>query len=179
MSDLIQKAMNYVRAHHALQVRKWTKAPYFTHLHEVAMLVASVSTDERLIAAAYLHDVIEDTPVTYRDVLEQFGVDVADLVLSVTNPSRHDMGKREVRVAIDRQYLAGAPIGGKTIKLADMISNCSDVVDHDIDFAKTYLAEKERLLTVLMNGNDTLWNRAWATVKAQNKRLQARLADAG
>jgi (p)ppGpp synthase/HD superfamily hydrolase len=180
MPDLVERACDFARQRHAGQVRKWTKAPYWNHLHDVAELVRveADGTDE-MVAAAYLHDVIEDTSTKYDEVAALFGDDVANMVLEVTNPSRHEMGIRKVRVAIDRQYLAGASGYGQTIKLADLINNCSDVVDHDIKFAQVYLAEKWQLLGVLTKGRQHLWNIAWATLKREQNRLDVRLTDAG
>jgi GrpB-like predicted nucleotidyltransferase (UPF0157 family) len=67
-----------------------------------------------------------------------------------------------VRKAIDLQHTAAAPPEAKTVKLADLISNTQSIVKYDPKFAKIYLEEKRRLLTVLGDGDATLFARASA-----------------
>jgi (p)ppGpp synthase/HD superfamily hydrolase len=144
------------------QVRKYTGEPYIEHPRAVVALVRSVPHDEAMLAAAWLHDTVEDTDLTVADIERMFGTDVATLVDSVTDISRPSDGNRKVRKAIDRDHLAGASPRAKTIKLADLIDNSCSIVERDPDFAKVYLAEKRELLAVLTEGDETLLNRARA-----------------
>jgi (p)ppGpp synthase/HD superfamily hydrolase len=90
LGDLIEKARIYAIGAHARinQLRKYTRQPYDVHLKAVAELVASVSDDEALIAAAWLHDTVEDTPATFEDLEREFGADVMQLVSELTDVSR-------------------------------------------------------------------------------------------
>jgi hypothetical protein len=133
--------------------------PYATHLENVA-LVESVSDKPETIAAARLHDVVEDTPATVESIEEAFGKSVASLVESLTDVSRPDFGNRAVRKEIDRQHLARASSRAKTVKLADLIDNCQDIGRNDTRFAKLYLKEMGRLLEVLQEGNADLYREA-------------------
>ena len=144
------------------QVRKYTGEPYIEHPRAVVALVRSVPHDEAMLAAAWLHDTVEDTDLTVADIERMFGTDVATLVDSVTDISRPSDGNRKVRKAIDRDHLAGASPRAKTIKLADLIDNSRSIVERDPDFAKVYLAEKRELLAVLTDGDETLLNQARA-----------------
>src|SRR5262249_6200576 len=74
--------------------RKYSKQPYDVHLKAVAELVAAVTDDPEMIAAAWLHDVVEDTPVTLDDVEKEFGAAVARLVDGLTDVSRPGDGHR-------------------------------------------------------------------------------------
>ena len=67
---MIKKARQFAQQAHAAfdQRRKYTGEPYIVHPAEVARLVASVSNDEAMICAAWLHDVVEDTEVTIAEV---------------------------------------------------------------------------------------------------------------
>ena len=160
--DIKVKALTFATAAHAAvgQLRKYTNEPYIVHPVEVAGIVSKVpgATDE-MIAAAYLHDVVEDTGVTIELIKKEFGDEVAELVGWLTDVSRPDHGNRAQRKAVDRAHTAGAPAAAQTIKLADLISNTRSIVEHDEKFAKTYLAEKRLLLEVLKHGDPELWRK--------------------
>lgn len=165
--DVVHKAQVYAMAAHAAvgQRRKYTNEPYIVHPAEVAATVAAVpgSTPE-MVAAAWLHDVIEDTGCTFTDVHMAFGIDIATLVGWLTDVSRPEDGNRAVRKAIDREHTAQAPAEAQTIKLADLISNSRSIMAHDPKFAATYLEEKRQLLAVMTRGDAELHARASALV---------------
>ena len=81
----IERAADFAKtAHESIdQRRKYTNEPYIVHPAKVAEIVSNVTDDENMICAAWLHDVVEDTPVTLADVRDKFGDDVAHLVLSL------------------------------------------------------------------------------------------------
>ena len=168
--DIVRKAQVYAMAAHAAvgQKRKYTGEPYIVHPAEVASIVASVpgSTPD-MVAAAWLHDVVEDTGCTFTDIHMAFGIDIATLVGWLTDVSRPEDGKRAVRKAIDRAHTAQAPAEAQTIKLADLISNSKSIVQHDPGFAKTYLEEKRLLLEVLTKGDPGLHAQASTYVMVQ------------
>lgn len=157
--DIVRKAQVYAMAAHAAvgQKRKYTGEPYIVHPAEVASIVASVpgSTPD-MVAAAWLHDVIEDTGCTFTDVHMAFGIDIATLVGWLTDVSKPEDGNRAKRKAMDRVHTAQAPAEAQTIKLADLISNSRSIMQHDPEFAKTYLAEKRMLLEVMTKGDPGL-----------------------
>jgi (p)ppGpp synthase/HD superfamily hydrolase len=161
--DIIEKARVFATAAHAsaAQLRKYTNEPYIVHPAEVAGIVDSIEgATAEMVAAAWLHDVVEDTGVTIEIIRAEFGEKVAELVGWLTDVSRPDHGNRAARKAIDRAHTAMASAEAQTIKLADLISNCTSIVEHDENFAKTYLEEKRLLLEVLTKGDSTLWQRA-------------------
>ena len=147
------------------QVRKYTGEPYYVHPREVASIVKDNGGDEAMIAAAHLHDVVEDTEITIDQVSEFFGADIANLVGWLTDISRPTDGNRATRKAIDRAHTAQAPIRAKNIKLADLISNTKSIVEHDEKFARVYLEEKRLLLSeALYNADPYLLELAWAQI---------------
>jgi len=162
MSPFVQKAYDFASAAHAGQKRKYTGEPYMVHPVEVMEIVRTVTRDEVMLAAALLHDVVEDTTHTIEDIRENFGQDVATLVDELTDKSRLEDGNRAIRKTIDRKNLEQASANAQTIKLADLISNTASIVEHDHKFAKVYLAEKKLLLQVLTKGESTLITRAKA-----------------
>lgn len=142
------------------QVRKYTLEPYIIHPFAVAALVMSVagSTSE-MIAAAYLHDVVEDTEVTSVKIHEEFGHIIGVMVDMLTNVPK-SMGNRAVRKQMDLERLAAAGPEVQTVKLADLIDNSKDILQHDPSFARVYLEEKKALLEVLTDGDPTLYRLA-------------------
>lgn len=155
-SSLILKAAAFAARLHGEQRRKYTGEPYVVHCLEVAQIVADAGGSSVMVAAAILHDVIEDTAAEMVDVVAAFGPEVADLVGWLTDVSRPEDGNRALRKAMDREHLAGAPSAAKTIKLADLISNSRSIVEHGKDFARVYLREKLLLLEVLGAGDPAL-----------------------
>ncbi len=156
--DVVERARVFATAAHAAvaQLRKYTGEPYIVHPAEVVSIVKSVPHTEAMLAAAWLHDVVEDTGVTLETVRAEFGDEVATLVGWLTDVSRPDHGNRAARKAVDRAHSAMAPAEAQTVKLADLISNTRSIMEHDEAFAKTYLVEKRLLLEVMDKGDATL-----------------------
>ncbi len=162
MSDKIKRASEFARQAHAAvgQRRKYTGEPYIVHPAAVARQVAGVTNDESMICAAWLHDVVEDTPVTLDEIAQQFGDEVARLVGELTRVSRSGEGTRSARKRLDLEHTRAASPSAKTIKLADLIDNLTSIADHDPAFARIYMGEKQELLKVLTEGDETLYRRA-------------------
>ena len=164
-------ALGFAKCAHRQQKRKYTGEPYANHCRNVASIVAGYTNDEAVIAAATLHDVLEDTEVKPAELRDVFGERVTLLVIEVTDVSRLEDGNREVRKRLDREHLAGSSPEGATIKLADLIDNTSSIVKYDKGFAKAYLKEKELLLDVLQHGNLELWERAYLILQEAQREL--------
>jgi hypothetical protein len=159
LTDLVHRAQAFAtHAHQRINHRrKYTKAPYTDHLAATAKLVGTVTDDPQTIAAAWLHDTVEDTTATIQDLQKQFGEEVAQLVLELTDVSTPSDGNRASRKAIDHQHLAAASPEAKTVKLADLINNCIDITRHDARFGVVFLQEMEALLGVLGAGDPALF----------------------
>ena len=166
MSDLVHRAMRFAKEIHERidQRRKYSNQPYAVHLEQVAKIVASVTDDQEMIASAWPHDIVEDTPATLDDVHHEFGSSVAQLVRELTDISKPNDGNREVRKAIDREHLSRASGRAHTIKLADLIDNCKDISRHDPRFARVYLKEMAALIAVLTQADERLMRRAQRTM---------------
>jgi hypothetical protein len=173
MQDLISKARMFAtEAHQRIdQRRKYTNQPYQEHLKSVATLVTDVTKDPEMIAAAWLHDTVEDTPATFGDLERVFGPAIRDLVAQLTDVSKPSDGNRAIRKAIDRNHIARASPRAKTVKLADLIDNCRDICRHDARFARVYLAEAVALLEVLQDGDTRLYRRAQEIVAQCGRRI--------
>ncbi len=165
--SLTERAELFATAAHGAtgQKRKYTEEPYVVHLREVAGLVAAHGGDEAMIAAAWLHDVVEDTAITLDEIEAHFGADVAALVFALTDVSRPEDGNRAARKELDRLHTNKAPPRAKTIKLADIISNISSIAAFDPKFAEVYLPERERVLAGLSEGDPALYAKAAAALE--------------
>ena len=120
---LLARAYRFAAERHARQRRKGDAAePYVNHLTEVADLVAEATggRDPDLVAAAMLHDVVEDTPTRLEEVEALFGTDIAGLVGEATDDTSLPRAERK------RLQVAHAPARSpraKMLKLADKTSN--------------------------------------------------------
>lgn len=173
MSGKLLQAIEFARIAHKGQKRKYTGEDYVWHPIEVARIITSFATHytEDILIAAILHDTIEDTDVEYDDVLIAFGKPIADMVDDLTDVSHADDGVRWQRKKIDREHTAKASAKAKTIKLADLISNSSSILEYDVEFAKVYIKEKELLLEVLKEGDSTLYSIAKDIVTSAKQKL--------
>lgn len=171
MSILVKRAQAIAHAAHdsIKQVRKYTNLPYWTHTDAVAQLVDQhVSHNELfksyMIAAAHLHDVIEDV-APKNDVFDinlisdWFGKDVAHMVMGLTDIFTSEAFpnlNREERKRLERERLRNEWQQVQTIKVCDLIDNTKDIVANDPDFARVYLKEKYRLLLELTRVDEQL-----------------------
>jgi len=149
--EISRAAVYAAMAHGAIgHQRKYTGVPYIEHPARVARLVAEYCGDDyKMIAAAWLHDVVEDTDIKLDEIVMCFGENIAGLVNDLTDVSKPEDGNRSERKAIDRAHTAAASDRAKTIKLCDLIDNTSDILSNDRKFAATYVKEKILLLDVL------------------------------
>lgn len=89
--ELVSEAVAFaVRAHDGMR-RKQSDEPYILHPMEAAVIVGTMTNDQDLIAAAALHDVVEDAGVTLDEIKERFGTRVCELVASETEDKREDL----------------------------------------------------------------------------------------
>jgi guanosine-3',5'-bis(diphosphate) 3'-pyrophosphohydrolase len=127
-APLWQPAVSFAARAHRHQFRRDERTPYVAHPVRVALTLACVfgCTDQTVLAAALLHDVIEDTTVDYDELLEAFGKEVADVVACLSKDMRMVEPERERRYD---ECLAGGPWEARLIKLADVYDNLSDARD--------------------------------------------------
>lgn len=160
VSNLIVAAKYFAIGAHGDQKRKYTGEPYWHHMQNICdtllTYVNPLDVTEEMLAAAWLHDVVEDTNVSILTIQELFGKLVAQYVSALTEPDK-SYGNREERKKFYTYQLSLAPYEVQTIKLADLLDNTKDIVEHDGDFARTYLREKRELLEIMTNGDIILY----------------------
>ena len=166
---VVDKARYFATAAHAGvgQKRKYDGSPYIVHPQRVADIVARYGGTDSMIAAAWLHDVVEDTQVDIDTITGMFGSVVASLVDDLTDVSCSYDGNRATRKSIDAQHTADASADAQFIKCADIIDNSWDIREADPSFWKVYQREMSRLLDemVRVKGTD-IYNEARASVES-------------
>lgn len=155
--DIVQDAFSFAMIKHHGQNRKYVDQPYIVHPMAVADLIRSVNGSKAMVAAALLHDVLEDTDAKIYEMREYFGNEITNLVIELTDVYIHPhQGNRATRKNLERQRLATISPDAMSIKVADLIDNRKSIVEHDHDFAKVFLVEKAAALAVLTKANPSL-----------------------
>ena len=124
--SVIERAIQYAAEAHKGAVRKGSLVPYIAHPMETMMLVASMTNDNEVIAAAALHDVVEDTPITIEEIEAEFGQKIAFYVAHESENKREDRPKSEtwkIRKQEQLEKTKDASRSVKCIMLADKLSN--------------------------------------------------------
>jgi (p)ppGpp synthase/HD superfamily hydrolase len=154
--DVIQKADLFASVAHAAigQKRKYSGVDYIVHPRRVSKIVADAGGTDDMIAAALLHDVLEDTYVTSEMIAEEFGWKIHKLVVELTDISKPEDGNRAKRKAKDAEKLSFASREAQIVKLADLIDNSDDIEANDPKFAKVFLKEKAHLIKVMDKVHD-------------------------
>lgn len=125
-TQLLDRAIVFAVKAHAGTERRGKGFPYIVHPMEAMEIVATMTPDQELLAAAALHDTVEDTDVTIDRIRAEFGDRVASLVeaesdVMVEGVSEEDSWHARKQAAIDR--LARAPHDAKMVALGDKLSN--------------------------------------------------------
>ena len=140
-TTLLDRATLFAVKAHAGVERRGKGYPYIVHLFEAVEIVATMTKDQELLAAAILHDTVEDTDVTVEQIQEEFGERVAYLVASDTDEMPTDVSEEDSwhsrkQAAIDR--LVHASRDAKIVALGDKLSNMRAI-------ARDYAAQGDAL----------------------------------
>lgn len=124
--NLIDRAIIFATNAHKNVMRKGSDLPYILHPLETGIIVSTLTDDETIIAAAILHDVLEDTDTSYEELKAEFG-ESADLVRLETEDKRRNLPP-EATWKVRKQetinhLMQETRIGVKQIALADKLSN--------------------------------------------------------
>lgn len=125
-TDLLDRAIMFAVRAHAGTERRGKGFPYIVHPMEAMEIVATLTSDQELLAAAALHDTVEDTDITVEQIRAEFGDRIASLVASESDAfeqgvSEEDSWHARKQAAIDR--LSSAPHDAKIVALGDKLSN--------------------------------------------------------
>ncbi len=127
---VLEKAISYAVNAHAGMKRKGKERPYILHPVEVMTIVAGLTDDEEVIAAAVLHDTVEDTETTREDIEREFGPRVASLVAAESENKREELPAEatwQIRKQETLDHLEKASGEVKLICLGDKLSNIREI----------------------------------------------------
>ncbi|MEK7109090.1 MAG: HD domain-containing protein [Patescibacteria group bacterium] len=127
-AELIEKAKSFAfRAHEGHTRNDKDNNPYIVHPEEVAGLVAQSGGSAQEVAAAWLHDTVEDTPTTIEDIRREFGEEVATIVHGLTDLPEFEALPLAERKAKQAERVRTESVSVRRIKLADQSSNVKTV----------------------------------------------------
>lgn len=169
-----KKAEDFAREKHEGEIRKFSGEPYFNHVKRVAEYVREFKkshNQDELIAAAFLHDILEDTETDYFEIKENFGELIASIVKELTNnPSK-------IEIFSKRKYLGKKMANPEkmsswalVIKLADRLDNVSDLKTASPGFCKKY-SEQTFFILDYLEKNRKLSNTHKALINEIRKKL--------
>ena len=146
--SVTDRALTFATAAHAAvgQKRKYDGENYIVHPIRVADIVRTYGGSDDQIAAAYLHDVVEDTQVDIDTIRNVFGDTIAELVSDLTDVSCSYDGNRATRKSIDMEHTLCGSVDAQFVKLADILDNSQDIRQADPSFWKVYQKEMLALL---------------------------------
>ncbi|MEM8780330.1 MAG: bifunctional (p)ppGpp synthetase/guanosine-3',5'-bis(diphosphate) 3'-pyrophosphohydrolase [Cyanobacteria bacterium P01_G01_bin.49] len=159
---LICRAFNFAYQLHEGQYRK-SGEPYIAHPIAVAGLLRDLGGDKAMIAAGFLHDVVEDTDITVEEIEEQFGEEVGLLVEGVTKLSKFNFSSKTEQQAENfrRMFLAMAQdIRVIVVKLADRLHNMRTLEALNPDKQKRIATETREIFAPLANRLG-IWRLKW------------------
>lgn len=170
-TEIIEYVKDLADHAHGEQVRKYTGEKYIVHPVRVMEMTHQFNHDTCVLAAALLHDVLEDTPVT-AEALEknllrmmsreevskvvQLVVELTDVFVKESYPKLN----RRIRKEKEAKRLSEVSADAQTIKYADIIDNVKDIVSQDADFAKVYVREAKKMLQLMDAGTPQLREKA-------------------
>lgn len=185
MDEVLEKIRDFAGKAHGQQRRKYSQERYIAHPVRVMEMCREYSAKLPVLAAALLHDVLEDTPVT-KPKMQQFLLTLMDeetaaqttaLVVELTDvytKQAHPRWNRKKRKQKESRRIENTSGDSQTVKYADIIDNCREIVQHDPEFAAVFLRECKSLLQVMRKGNPDLYQKAVQTVdRCLREALQA------
>lgn len=175
MEEVLLKIKDFADRAHGDQMRKYTPERYIVHPERVMLICREYTIDIPVQAAALLHDVLEDTPVT-KEEIEHFlsGLlnpaqthKTLELVVELTDvyiKKDYQPLNRKTRKELETERLSKTSYAAQTIKYADLIDNAQDIIKHDPQFGRKFIQEARNLLKKMTKGDAELRERAIKTI---------------
>lgn len=160
MEEILLRAARYAAQAHHGQFRRDGVTPYTFHTDDVANILAPYfGNDHEVLAAAHLHDTIEDTNTSAQDILDGFGTRVCSLVVDLTkvyHKGSHPHLNAAKRAELEADRLSRIQLDAKAIKLADIISNMRSLPPDDPKFCKWFTKKSQLAYASVAGGHGEL-----------------------
>lgn len=185
MNKILNKIQEFADNAHGKQMRKYSDERYIVHPIRV-METCSAYTDKiQVLAAALLHDVLEDTPVSeiellsFLETLMDNGVakQTLELVVELTDvytKESYPHLNRKQRKKKETLRIEQTSADSQTIKYADILDNCKEIAASDPNFAPRFLKECMTILKVATKGNKQLYEKVYKEVQTELGNLRKR-----
>ncbi len=167
LTEQQNKLFDFVKEKHGKQKRKYTNEPYYNHLYNVAKIVSEYEPD--CIEIAICNDLFEDTNCGFNELYKklvelEYDAHTSYIICARVQELTDKFIKEEYpylnrtkRKEEECKRLSKISYKAQSVKYADLIDNTSSICQHDKDFAKIYLKEKEQILAVMNIGNQDLF----------------------
>lgn len=186
MNEILQSVEAFTDKAHGDQMRKYAPQDrYIVHPMRVMRICQAYTQSLPVLAAAILHDVLEDTAVTKGELSAflsnimpareaertlQLVVELTDVYVKTSYP---EWNRRKRKAAELKRIMQNSP-EAQTIKYADILDNCQGMSEQDTDFAPVFLRECRQLLKSMDKGNPELKQRAENVVAEELAALEQR-----
>lgn len=185
MEEILAKITDFGDQAHGEQLRKYAPDRYMVHPVRVMEKLKNYTDDITILAAALLHDVLEDTSVTraeMQDFLEtlltpqhaertvKLVVELSDVYVKKDFPNLN----RRTRKSKELERLEKTSADSQTIKYSDILDNSLEISDQDPQFAQVYLSEVNLILKKLDKGNPELRKEAMKAVEQGLQKIKRR-----
>lgn len=184
MEEILEKIKAFGDRAHINQGRKYEMGPYMVHPVRVMETCRKYIPELPVLAAALLHDVLEDTPVSQVE-MQAFLTSIMSIndaertlhhVIELTDiytKSSYPKLNRRTRKEKEAQRLAKVSSQAQTIKYADIMDNSAEILVQDPGFARRYLPECKLLVEKMKNGHPLLRQKAREAVQLHMKKLSS------
>lgn len=180
--EILNQVREYADEAHGDQTRKYTKERYIVHPERVMMISQEYSDKLPIAAAALLHDVLEDTEVTSKEMKEflntlmqpedaSYTVKLVVELTDVYTKAAYPAWNRETRKQKELERTIKISPNAQTIKYADILDNCREIVKYDPAFAPQYIKECRSILNSALKGNKELRKLAMETLQRERESL--------
>lgn len=165
----LEKAYRFAKKNHEGQVRKFSKKLYLTHVVRTAKIVLHYTNDETMVAAALLHDIVEDTDIEIEEIYREFGNEICVIVKQLTLVK----GARQKKIVLKEKVLRMSS-KAKIVKLADRTANVIGLFNPNVPkkFINKYISETEYVFGGdIIDNNDfksiqlMLWGKLFKVIK--------------
>jgi len=183
VETILKKIAAFADAAHGDQRRKYADERYVQHPIRVMKTCQQYGYPLPVLAAAILHDVLEDTDVTQQQIREfllsmmsetdtSHTISLVTELTDVYTKDKYPRLNRQQRKAKEADRLEKVSADAQTIKYGDIIDNARGIVEHGSDFAPVFLKEGTELLKKMKKGNKDLYQKAMEVIENEMNQLK-------
>lgn len=183
MNRILEIVRDFASKAHGNQQRKYSPQPFIVHPVRVMQTCSMFTSNVCILSAALLHDVLEDTEVT-KEELQVFlnetlssadAQRTLDIVIELTDEytkTTYPGWNRKKRKEMEAERIEKTSPAAQTVKYADILDNCDEIVSCDPQFARVFLRECKMILKKIKKGNPELYKKVTQRVNEAMAQLK-------